>query len=326
MIDALARHAHYLDHIAPIWHALPDELRGTLWVDASLRRDAQHLGLTSTTTRPSRASTPTLVAGWPDARRARHLDRPVILMEHGAGQTYIDTAVDNYAGGADRQGVVAVLVPNEYSARAHRAAHPEIPATVIGCPKLDAWVARPPTSSTTICISFHWDAHRVAPEARTAWPAFRRAIPALVETHPGTIGHAHPRIAETIRRPMAKLGLEFVASFAEVVDRAGLYICDNSSTLFEFAALDRPVVVLNAPGYRRHVHHGGRFWDWADIGPQVNAASELVDVVDQALLEKPDQIDRRRRIVADVYPHLGHATSRAVDALQEVSREPARLR
>lgn len=317
MIDAIAQFPHYLDHIAPVWAGLPDEIRGTLWVTPPMRRHAEHLGVPVETRRPTMAPIPTLAASWSDARRARHLDRPVILMEHGAGQTYQSSRFGAwYAGGTDRRGVIAVLAPNDQAAARHRDAHPDIPVTVIGCPKLDALVARPHREpSGTVCVSFHWDARHVAPEAGSGWLAFHAAIPDLVAAHPGALGHAHPRAVREMRGPMTRHGLEFVEQFDEVVDRADLYVCDNSSTLFEFAALDRPVVVLNPPLYRRHVNHGARFWDWADIGLQADHHGELVDTVTRALGDPAGPRARRHQLVGEIYPHLGHATPVAVEAI-----------
>ena len=57
--------------------------------------------------------------------------------------------------------------------------------------------------------------------------------------------------------------------FDEVMERSTLYICDNSSTLYEFASTGRPVVVLNAPWFRRDIEHGLRFWEHADVGVSV---------------------------------------------------------
>ena len=49
-------------------------------------------------------------------------------------------------------------------------------------------------------------------------------------------------------------GIEYVPDFDDVLRRADVYACDNSSTLYEFASTGRPVVVLNAPWYRwKHI-------------------------------------------------------------------------
>ena len=83
------------------------------------------------------------------------------------------------------------------------------------------------------------------------------------------LGHGHPRILDQLMPVYEELGIEPAYTFEEVLDRASVYCCDNSSTLFEFASLDRPVVVLNPPWYRREVEHGLRFWEAATVGVQV---------------------------------------------------------
>ena len=112
------------------------------------------------------------------------------------------------------------------------------------------------------------------------------------------------------------MGFEPVRWFGDVCRRAEVYVCDGVSTLYEFAALDRPVVVLNPPSFRRDVHHGGRFWTWADVGVQVDDPTEITEAIIEARREQPSQVARRREIVAEVYPHLGTAGLTGARAIQ----------
>ena len=107
---------------------------------------------------------------------------------------------------------------------------------------------------------------------------------------------------------------------------ADLYVCDNSSTQYETAALGIPNVVVNSTMYRRDVHHGLRFWSHIP-GPQVDDPDHLAATV-QEVLDHPDRwADYARRVANDVYDGLldGHATERAVGAildLHETSQVP----
>lgn len=317
-IDALATEPHFLDHLAPVWRSLTEP--GTLWVDETLLPRAAALGLRHVVAgRPGLGWDPICVASFGDAKRARRALRPVVMMEHGAGQSYagIESVTGSYVGSADRDGVVLVLVPNEVAAARHRQAHPEIPVEVIGSPHLDDLTTIDRPGDGVPCVSFHWDCQLV-PETRSAWPEYVGQLDDLAAAHPGALGHAHPRLfAHTVDFYRAA-GVEPVTEFADVVRRASVYVVDNSSTLFTFAALDRPVVVLNSRHYRRNVHHGGRFWDWADIGVACNEPAELVDAVELALADPADVAARRREIAAEIYPHRGDAAGRAVSAIEEV--------
>jgi hypothetical protein len=110
-------------------------------------------------------------------------------------------------------------------------------------------------------------------------------------------------------------GIEVVRSFEEVVARAHVYAVDNSSTLFEFAALDRPVVLLNAKAYRRSATFGLRFWSEADIGIQAEPGEMATALL--AALEDPDDVARSREAALDrVYPvRDGTSALRAATAI-----------
>lgn len=317
-MDALATEPHFLDHIAPVWRALPG--RRTLWVPHILSGRARDLDLDHVALgRPPLSGTPTLVASYGDAKKARRAFRPVVMMEHGAGQSYVglEGTTGSYVGSDDRAGVKLVLVPNATAAARHRAAHPDIPAVVIGSPHLDDLARHPRPTAGVPTISFHWDC-RLAPETRSAWTEYRPALGQLAAAFPGARGHAHPRLWRAAVPGYLQHGLTPTRDFADVVTRSSVYVCDNSSTLFTFAALARPVVVLNSRHYRRDVDHGGRFWDWADVGVQCDHPDDLVDAVALALTDPPEVATRRRAITAEVYPHRGQAAARAVAAIEEV--------
>lgn len=322
MIDFLAREPHFIDHLAPVWHALPESLRGRFHTHIDYFDRLRSKGIEPTRLPIPGNDTLTVAAAYRDLKLARKSGRPVVLAEHGAGQSYKGTDSGSYIGAKDRRGVVAVMVPGQDAARRHTEAHPDIPAYVIGCPKLDERHrdTRPLSQEQreTVAISFHWPASVGVQEAGTAWRHFSGALPKLNREF-NLIGHAHPKMARRIKTTYLKWGIEFVPDFDEVMDRAGVYVIDNSSTLFEFASLDRPVVVLNAPWFRPHVEHGLRFWECADVGVQCWNPRELPDAIRVAMADPPEVAARRREIVRQVYGETdGNAAARAADALIEV--------
>ena len=111
-----------------------------------------------------------------------------------------------------------------------------------------------------VAVSFHWNYHGI-PEMRSAFDWYSKAVVELAK-EVTVIGHGHPKRKDLPDWYRAH-GIEYVPNFFEVLRRADVYACDNSTTLFEFASTGRPVVVLNAPWYRQEANHGLRFWDAA---------------------------------------------------------------
>lgn len=324
-LDVVASERHYADHLAPIWHGLDPSERGRWYVArASHRHVIDRLGVPASAVRqatPDRSSAaPVLVGSFRDLRNVR--PRPAVMVNHGAGQTYDgdrrSAGHPSYSGGRQRGTVVLNLCPGPRDLAIVTAAQPDVPSVVVGCPKLDPWHSVPHchTQPPMVALSFHADI-TVCPEARWAFPHYEHALPALAQDPRWQLmGHGHPRAWPRLRRVYAEAGIEPVEHFDQVLDRASLYVVDNSSTAYEFASTGRPVLLLNAPWYRRDVDHGLRFWDLAP-GDQVDGPDGLPDAIAATLADPGATAGLRRAATDAVYAAAdGHATARAVDAIR----------
>ena len=326
LIDAFASAPWYVDHIAPIWRALPPEDRGWLYVS--------HLAAPAAAGLPNvKASRltgdvrPILVVSFGDLRMASMVGRSYIALgQHGAGQSY-STDHPAYPGGRSQDKASMFLVPNEHAAARTRRTYPHAAVALVGCPKLDTLPRKERADEPVVAFSFHWSGPSIAPEMRSAWEHYRGAI-APVSAHRKVIGHGHPRSIAMIRPWYRRAGVEIVQGFGDVLRQADLYVCDNSSSLFEFAATGRPVVVLNTPEYRRDVNHGLRFWDAASVGVNCDRPRDLDDAIGQALADAPKQQAARERALDIVYSPRSGGAQLAADALVEwaarFSTAPAR--
>jgi hypothetical protein len=313
VIDAVAREDHFTDHIIPIWLALPAEQRGTFYALHPRPGIPNMAGGI-----PPRGNTPTLAASAGDMKRSRRSGRPVALMEHGCGQSFggdpKSSIFSSYAGGRDRDAQM-FLHPGQHPAARDRAAYPKSRIEVVGCAKLDSLPTRVPDGRTTVCVSFHWNC-AVAQETRPAYDAFQDHVWRLARA-PGitVIGHGHPRVISKLNAWYRRIGIETVRNFEDVCRRADVYVNDASSTLFEFASTGRPVVVLNAPRYRRNVDHGLRFWEASGVGVNVSVSDDLEGAVRLALTDPPEQQQAREAALDLVYAYRTGGAARAAEAL-----------
>jgi hypothetical protein len=180
----------------------------------------------------------------------------------------------------------------------------------------------PARSRPLVVISWHWDCD-ACPETQSAWFEYRQAtIEAAQSAEFELAVHSHPRIANQVRSWAKANGLTWIEDFSEVLAGANLYCVDNSSTMFEFAATNRPVVVINSAHYRRSVDHGLRFWREASVGVNCNRPAHLRTSILQALTDSASQRQKRAASIERVYGGtLGHATERAVAAILEIISE-----
>lgn len=327
-IDFLASQAHYLDHIAPIWDALPSTSRGTFWVPNPLldhaRQQLKHdlclFGYESNL--DTFGMNPILVAGYGDMMHAHAIspERKIIMMEHGIGHSFGTAPYPN--GPGKRDWVSLFLPPNQYTADKIRSVR-GTPCKVIGTPKLD-WVPgaispqQSPHNPPTIAVGFHHGTpRRPIPEAGSAFEHYRDVLPELNKRY-RLLSYSHP-LSEAVHRPVYEnLGIPHTSDFKRVMLEADVCINDLSSVLYEFLTTGKPVVVLNAPWFRRDRHFGIRFWDYSDVGINVERPEDLFNAVDRTLAEYSTmRLPERMKVIEDLYPYLGCAAGRAVKVLLE---------
>jgi hypothetical protein len=297
MIDVFASHPWYVDHLRPVYEALGDH-QGT-FIQKFANRNLLH----------ERTRNPILVCSWGDMAIARRLGyQHIALAQHGAGQSYPASKRPNYPsypGGSGNEGVSLFLTPNQHSADRWKKAYPRARVEVVGCPKLDTLPKRLPGPGPVVAVSFHWN-FGMCPETLSVLPEYQSALIPLAKRYQ-VIGHGHPRRRD-LPNVYRRTGIEHVPNFADILRRADVYVFDNSSSGFEFAATGRPVVVLNGRSFRRDAHHGLRFWDAAGVGVNVNRPGDLLDGVARALIDGPSDAAERERALDIVYqPRSGGA-------------------
>jgi hypothetical protein len=288
----------------PVYMALPEKFRGEF-----------HVG-----EYPLDPSALTVVSSWGDYLKT---SGPVIFFEHGAGFSYHGhTNHPSYAGGPGRERVVLFCNVNEYANKMNVASYPDTPSVIVGSSKLDALAAKPWSMPRrpTVAFSFHWDC-QVAPETRSAFPHYQQYFGNVRNLRGRSFGpwdmagHGHPLAWSQLRKQWGKCGMLELRHFNDVVNLADVYVCDSSSTQYEWAALGRPVVVLNAPWYRKDVQHGLRFWENVP-GIQVDHPTDLNAAIQEACFAD-SWGPERERITAIVYPHLGESAKTAAAAIAD---------
>ena len=323
----LAGFRHFRDHIAPITCELGSTLYVVEGTDPTPAVHPKYTDVKVETTHKTKGVNPAhyvlddtispiIVAGRNDVLKSRYgrVPRPIIGIEHGSGIQW----EGNTQWGNTSLAISLLLVPGERLAQRYRKKVCGSVVRAVGCAKMDPWhdgTFGKDYDPECVCISTHFDL-RCYREGRTAWPEYSQALIDLAKNHK-VIGHCHPRVWKQRKPIYEDHGIEPVQEFSEVLNRAGLYICDTSSTIYEFASLNRPVVVMNASWYRRDVNFGLRFWD--DIpGIQADKPEALAQCVDIALSDPEYLQEIRRKAIENVYVACdGKSAERAANAIQE---------
>lgn len=313
-IDFFAREKHHIEHAQAIYNKLPEEIKGDFLTDAKDLDKTEN----------------EVVACfcYGDLKKADEAGKKIIYSEHGIGM-YYNTEHPSYAGSlTHRKNVILRLVPNQLAYDKEKESL-ECPIEIIGVPKMDKYfhlrskplrIKRTPT----IAISFHWDC-LVCPETRSSFRYYLKSFPFLSSEF-NVIGHGHPRIFGQLYDLYRHNGIRPVEDFDTVIREADIYICDNSSTIFEFAYTKKPVILLNNPSYRRDIEHKGnpRFWKNADIGLQVDDAVSLVSAIHTALTEYEESgcSDRQEEITKEMFHFVdGKCSERAANIIYNFIKE-----
>lgn len=308
VIGLLASRSHYLDHLQPIWDCLPDNLKGRYQPPQSLRGN------------PAEQDDLILVASADDLQA---VETKAVLVEHGAGQSYVGIDSASYGGGIDRDRVALFIVPNQQVADRNLARYPDAPNAVVGCPKLDKHhvrlgdARRIMPGNPLIGLTWHWPC-KVCPETDTALPWYRPVLGSFAREF-NVLGHAHPKWQGGLHHIYDLHQIPDTDDPDRILSECDVLVCDNSSLGAEFMSLDKPVVWLNSPEYRRDVDHGGRFWSWP--GLQVDEPHQLSPAVRRTLIEghNASWIGARHMATDRVYAHTdGTATARAVEAILDL--------
>lgn len=321
-VDFWCSREPYIAHAAPVWHALDPEQRGWFAVPPRLMPLARDLGIAPVTQAAAkrlsdRAKTkgPLVILSRCELPRVPKMRR-LAFMEHGVGPNYEGRPHLPY----DRR--IALVLTTAAQEPVHRPLYGDA-VHVIGCPKLDAYHGRRWRRHKTpvVAVSHHWD-QRTYPETRSAWPwdapGWERVI---ASGRYRVLAHKHPGDPREIEPWFAERGVEFVPRFSDIMERADVYVCDNSSTMYEFASTGRPVVCLNPPWYRRKVDFGVRFWSHLP-GPCCDSPRALPRVIEQVLDESQHARAARVATARAVYGHLdGRAAERAAALLTALPAE-----
>jgi hypothetical protein len=218
-------------------------------------------------------------------------------------------------------------------------------AALIGFPKVDdlvngRWTARavraelgldPSTETVLYAPTFS--------PASSLHVAGERIIEALLATGRNVIVKLHerstvphPRYTEDVDWPARLARFQTHARYVYATGAhvgpylaaADVLVTDHSTVGFEFALLDRPIVVFDAPDLLQFARINPEKWrqlrGMADV---VRRVEEVPSVLSSALASSHRRSAARRAATQALFAHAGHATQRALQVVYDLLELPA---
>lgn len=284
----VASQDNYKDHLYPLFERMPGK-----------RTIAKSIEGWSTTPGDT-----IVTAAQRDFIATKDMDGTHVYMEHGVGlQTHKQSTIltlNKYQP--------MVLVPNWYTVNDLRKNHFTGDIYVVGTPKMEK-LRKVQAGTDTLAFSFHWTGKG------KNWTRFKEPIQQLADMYP-VIGHGHPKDWDRLATYWESIGIEAVKDFEDVVDRAYLLVCDHSSIIYEWAALDRPVILLDNSRLAENKSRftSLRYTDYSEVGPEATPDS-LVDEVRFTLNEPWIYRPERVSATENLFPHLNDSVSIAVELI-----------
>ena len=205
------------------------------------------------------------------------------------------------------------LVNGRWDARAVRAS--------LGLPPAHGTVLYAPTFSPANSL------HLAGPAIVAALLASGRNV--IVKLHDRSMV-PHPKFTEGVDWPARlaefaghpRFALARSADAGPFLAAADVLVTDHSTVGFEFALLDRPIVVFDAPRLREAARIDADKWallrSMADV---VATPEELARAVDRAFAA-PGHLREQRRQAHALFAHAGRATERALQVVYELLEMP----
>jgi hypothetical protein len=137
----------------------------------------------------------------------------------------------------------------------------------------------------------------------------------VIKPHP-VIGDWRPRWMERwarleARHPRVHLVRDTHAAVTPYLLASQVLVSDASSVVFEFAALDRPIILITNP--RRAGDPAWApddiVWRWRDVGHEIHSADELPEAVAMALADPAARRERRRAVTRILFGQFADGRS-----------------